>query len=171
MIRSLKISRLSLWAIPPFSHGGMSAISDSIKNGQDITYVILDNQTTAMTGHQPTPAGEDDILGNSTFRSGHRKSSPWTRRRGVPISSSSELIRRIVSSIRRFLRTPFSIPGVKIVIADKECGITYHRRLRRENHKTIKEKRVFEGWRSISISRRKFANFVWNVPKPQVVPA
>ena len=50
-----------------FFHGGMSAISDSIKNGQDITYVILDNQTTAMTGHQPTPAGEDDILGNSTF--------------------------------------------------------------------------------------------------------
>ena len=38
-----------------FFHSGMAAISDSIKHGQDITYVILDNKTTAMTGHQPTP--------------------------------------------------------------------------------------------------------------------
>ena len=32
-----------------FFHGGMAAISDSIKNNQDIAYIILDNQTTAMT--------------------------------------------------------------------------------------------------------------------------
>ena len=47
--------------------GECPQVSDSIKNNQDIAYIILDNQTTAMTGHQPTPAGEMDILGNPTF--------------------------------------------------------------------------------------------------------
>ena len=50
-----------------FFHTGMIAISDSIKNGQDITYVILDNKTTAMTGHQPTPGVDVDVLGKPTF--------------------------------------------------------------------------------------------------------
>ena len=35
-----------------FFHSGQLAISNSIKNGQDITYIILDNKTTAMTGQQ-----------------------------------------------------------------------------------------------------------------------
>src|SRR5207253_1843925 len=34
---------------------GMTAISNSIKEGQDILYIILENKNTAMTGHQPTP--------------------------------------------------------------------------------------------------------------------
>ena len=50
-----------------FFHTGMIAISDSIKNGQDITYIILDNKTTTMTGHQPTPGIDTDVLGQPTF--------------------------------------------------------------------------------------------------------
>ena len=50
-----------------FFHSGQLAISNSIKNGQDITYVILDNKTTAMTGQQTTAALEYDLLGNETF--------------------------------------------------------------------------------------------------------
>ena len=49
-----------------FFHSGMIAISDSIKHRQDITYIILDNKTTAMTGHQPTPGSDVDIMGSST---------------------------------------------------------------------------------------------------------
>ena len=50
-----------------FFHSGQLAISNSIKNGQDITYVILDNKTTAMTGQQTTPGCETDLLGNETW--------------------------------------------------------------------------------------------------------
>lgn len=45
-----------------FFHSGMVAVSDSIKNHQDITYIILENKTTAMTGHQPTPGTNRDII-------------------------------------------------------------------------------------------------------------
>ena len=46
-----------------FFHSGMIAISDAIKHNQDITFIILDNGTTAMTGHQPTAAQEFDLVG------------------------------------------------------------------------------------------------------------
>ena len=45
----------------------MIAISDSIKSGQDITYIILDNKTTAMTGHQLTAGTEINLMGEKTF--------------------------------------------------------------------------------------------------------
>src|SRR3970282_2397855 len=44
----------------------MNAISNSIKEGQDILYIILDNKNTAMTGHQPTPATGRNIMGDQT---------------------------------------------------------------------------------------------------------
>ena len=50
-----------------FFHSGQAAISNSLKNGQDITYVILDNKTTAMTGHQETPSTETNLMGDHTF--------------------------------------------------------------------------------------------------------
>ena len=118
-----------------FFHGGMSAISDSIKNNQDIAYIILDNQTTAMTGHQPTPAGELDLLGNPTFAQDIEKVA-----QGLAGDSEIEIVRTNPEdrvNYKNYLEKTILKPGVKIVIADKECAITYHRRLRRDQRKTI----------------------------------
>ena len=46
-----------------FYHSGQVAISQSIYNGQDLTYIILDNKTTAMTGHQGHAGLELDLTG------------------------------------------------------------------------------------------------------------
>ncbi len=123
-----------------FFHGGMSAISDSIKNDQDITYIILDNQTTAMTGHQPTPAGGLDILGNPTFAQDIE-----TVAQGLAGKSEITIVRvnpeeRV--NYKKYLEKTILKSGVKIIIADKECAITFHRRLRREQQ-AIKEKNGF----------------------------
>ena len=123
-----------------FFHGGMSAISDSIKNNQDIAYIILDNQTTAMTGHQPTPAGDVDILGNPTFAQDIEKVV-----QGLAGNSEITIVRvnpedRL--NYKKYLEKSILRPGVKIIIADKECAITFHRRLRREQQ-IIKEKKGF----------------------------
>ena len=120
-----------------FFHGGMAAISDSIKNNQDIAYIILDNQTTAMTGHQPTPAGDTDILGNPTFAQDIEKVV-----QGLAGDSEIDIVRtnpEARDTYKKYLEKTILKPGVKIVIADKECAITYHRRLRREMQKTIAE--------------------------------
>ena len=134
-----------------FFHGGMPAISDSIKNGQDITYVILDNQTTAMTGHQPTPAGEEDILGNPTFAQDIEKVA-----QGLGGSSNLFIIRTNPEDrvkYKALLEKTIVQPGVKIIIADKECGITYHRRVRRDHQKTIKEKGFLKLEKHINITQ------------------
>ncbi len=118
-----------------FFHGGMSAISDSIKNNQDIAYIILDNQTTAMTGHQPTPAGELDLLGNPTFAQDIEQVA-----QGLAGNSEIDIVRTNPEdrvNYKKHLEKTILKPGVKIVIADKECAITYHRRLRREQRQTV----------------------------------
>jgi indolepyruvate ferredoxin oxidoreductase alpha subunit len=38
-----------------FFHSGLSPLANAIYNNHDFTLVILDNGTTAMTGHQPHP--------------------------------------------------------------------------------------------------------------------
>ena len=118
-----------------FFHGGMSAISDSIKNNQDIAYIILDNQTTAMTGHQPTPADGLDILGNPTFAQDIEEVA-----QGLTGNSEIEIVRTNPEdrvNYKKYLEKTILKPGVKIVIADKECAITYQRRIRREQRQTI----------------------------------
>src|ERR1700677_2223744 len=50
-----------------FFHSGSIAISNSIKTGQDITFIILENKTTAMTGHQEHAGTETDVLGNRSY--------------------------------------------------------------------------------------------------------
>ena len=123
-----------------FFHSGMAAISDSIKHGQDITYVILDNKTTAMTGHQPTPGVDIDLMGRPTFAQdieqvvrglGGGTNGPVMVARMNPENREA---------YRDILEQALIKDGVKIVIADKECGITYHRRVRAEQIQTVREK-------------------------------
>ncbi len=120
-----------------FFHSGQIAISNSIKSGQDITYIILENKTTAMTGHQEHAGTELDVLGNRSYIQdieaivrGMAGTSPLTVVKLTPAERASykaELERAILAD------------GVKVVIADKECGITYHRKQFKEERKLIKK--------------------------------
>lgn len=113
-----------------FFHSGMIAVSDSIKNNQDITYIILDNKTTAMTGHQPTPGNDFDILGRKTLQQDIEKVV-----RGMAGGEKIPVIRTNPAerdSYITLLENLILKDGVKIVIADKECGITFQRRLKKE---------------------------------------
>lgn len=118
-----------------FFHSGMVAVSDSIKNNQDITYIILQNGTTAMTGHQPTPGNESDVMGLPTLPQDIER----LLRGMVP---SSVFIERANPADRvryeKLVEETVLRPGVKIIIADKECAITMHRRLKAEKNRTVK---------------------------------
>ena len=47
-----------------FFHTGISGIINAVYNETDITVIILDNSTTAMTGHQPHPGTGKTMMGN-----------------------------------------------------------------------------------------------------------
>ena len=120
-----------------FFHSGQIALSNSIKANQDITYIILENKTTAMTGHQEHAGTELDVLGNRSYIQdieqivrGMAGTSPLTV---VKLSPANRSLYKSVLE-RTILRD-----GVKVVIADKECGITHHRRLFKEERKIVKE--------------------------------
>jgi indolepyruvate ferredoxin oxidoreductase alpha subunit len=46
-----------------FLHGGMTGLLNAAYNKARITVTILDNSTTAMTGHQPTPGSGKTVMG------------------------------------------------------------------------------------------------------------
>ncbi len=132
-----------------FFHSGQVSISNSIKNGQDITYVILDNKTTAMTGQQTTPGLEYDLLGNETWVQKIEKII------GAMIEDKSvEVIRTNPAQradYRRLLEATVLKNGVKVVVADKECGITFHRRRNREERSEVRQKGFVQTKRYIGV--------------------
>ncbi|HOW27805.1 MAG TPA: thiamine pyrophosphate-dependent enzyme [Elusimicrobiota bacterium] len=118
-----------------FFHSGMIAISDSIKNRQDITYIILENKTTAMTGHQPTPGNDQNIMREKTFAQSIEMVIKGMARESVPVFRVNPAFR---DSYRSLLENLILKDGTKVIIADKECGITYHRRVKRERKRVLK---------------------------------
>lgn len=135
-----------------FFHSGKLAIANAITSNQDITFIILENRTTAMTGHQPNPTLEEDIIGNKVLSHDiervvrslipdaagplgkHAKEGHDTPRARVIRMSPAER-----DDYRETLEKVILEDGVKIVIADKECGITFHRRKRRAEQTEKKE--------------------------------
>ncbi|HVO33348.1 MAG TPA: DUF6537 domain-containing protein [Elusimicrobiota bacterium] len=117
-----------------FFHSGMIAISDSIKGNQDITYIILDNKTTAMTGHQPTPGTEMNILGERTpAQDIERVVAGMAGQTTIPVTRVNPGYRE---AYRQLLEDTILQDGVKVIIADKECGLTYHRQIRADHRLT-----------------------------------
>lgn len=49
-----------------FFHTGIPGVINAVYNENDITVIILDNSTTAMTGHQPHPGTGRTMMGNIT---------------------------------------------------------------------------------------------------------
>ena len=121
-----------------FFHSGQIAISNAIKASQDLTFIILENKTTAMTGHQEHAGTEVDLMGNRSY-----------------IQDIEEIVRGMagtcpltVVKLRPDDRTTYKSvlektilsDGVKVIIADKECGITHYRKELKRERQIIKEK-------------------------------
>src|SRR5881409_2585966 len=134
---------------------GITAISNSIKEGQDILYIILENKNTAMTGHQPTPESGHNIMGDQTIAQDIErivramgKTSLYVRK--MPPSNREEYMKELDKAFER--------KGVKVIIADKECGITFHKRKRAERNKIIQEQGFIKEETFINISQEVCEN-------------
>src|SRR5213594_1068850 len=134
---------------------GITAISNSIKEGQDILYIILENKNTAMTGHQPTPESGHNIMGDETEAQDIERIVRAMGRdqiyvRKMPPSNREKYMKELDKA--------FGMPGVKVVIADKECGITFHKRKRAERNKIIDKQGYIPRETFINISQEVCEN-------------
>ncbi|QOV90752.1 DUF6537 domain-containing protein [Humisphaera borealis] len=120
-----------------FFHSGQVAISNAVKAGQDITFIILENGTTAMTGHQEHPGTEIDLLGNESYIQDIE--SICRAMKGTSPLTVTKLRPDNRSDYRQALEKTILADGVKVIIADKECGITHQRTVLKNERKAVKE--------------------------------
>lgn len=108
-----------------FFHSGITGLVNAVFNGHDLLLVVLDNRTTAMTGHQPHPGVSNTIHGENPNQvdiegivracgvTNVTKVSPYNYKK------TSEAI----STLR-------AQPGVKVLIAEEPCILFAKRTLR-----------------------------------------
>ena len=99
-----------------FFHTGLPGIANAVYNQTDITVIVLDNYTTAMTGHQPHPGigktmmgvqhGKIDIYGvvKALGASYVKKADPFDLEHAVSV-----------------VKEAVAEPGVSVVIFESPC--------------------------------------------------
>jgi indolepyruvate ferredoxin oxidoreductase alpha subunit len=102
-----------------FFHSGIPGLVNAVFNNHNFTLVILDNGTTAMTGHQPNPGVDMSNLNLSGY--GRIVIEDVVRALGVPHIS---VIRpyRVKKSVEA-IREAINFKGVSVVIAKEMCTL------------------------------------------------
>jgi indolepyruvate ferredoxin oxidoreductase alpha subunit len=105
-----------------FLHGGMTGLLNAAYNKARITVTILDNSTTAMTGHQPHPGTGFTVSGE--------KSKPVSLEE-IARALGAEFVEtvdpyNVEASVETFRRAK-EHPGLSVVIAKQACVINARR--------------------------------------------
>ncbi|MFZ9001817.1 MAG: thiamine pyrophosphate-dependent enzyme [Bacteriovoracaceae bacterium] len=117
-----------------FFHSGMTDISNSVQSNHDITYILLDNDNTAMTGHQMTPVSGVSVEG---YKRPRQEILPIVRNLGVDYTTEINPSDRYF--YKNLLIDVVKKPGVKVIVSNKECGLTFHGRKKREERKIFSQ--------------------------------
>ncbi|HXH74459.1 MAG TPA: 2-oxoacid:acceptor oxidoreductase family protein [Bacteriovoracaceae bacterium] len=113
-----------------FFHSGMISISNSVQMGHNITYILLDNDNTAMTGHQVTPRSGLSVEGDVRPRQNMLDVA-----RSLMVSEAIEINPSDRYFYKNLLLKMVQEPGVKVIVSNKECGLTFHGRNKRDERK------------------------------------
>ena len=100
-----------------FYHAGLPAVINAMLHNHNMTLVVLENYTTAMTGHQPT-AGSGEL--------GDKVSIPETLKAlGVKFVKSIDAYRQ--AELQDLMREAIAFEGFAVVIAKHPCMLKFTR--------------------------------------------
>ncbi len=99
-----------------FVHSGITGLIDAVYNQASIVVLILDNGTTAMTGHQNHPATGVTLRGQPTRRLSLEELARACGVEHVAIVDPYDL-----AATERALRQAMDVPGPAVVIARRAC--------------------------------------------------
>lgn len=122
-----------------FFHSGITDISNSVQSGHSITYILLDNDNTAMTGHQMTPVSGVSVDGQNRPR---QEILPIVKNLGVV--SAIEVNPSDRYFYKNLLLETVKKDGVKVIVSNKECGLTFHGRKKREMRNQLAKGKTIE---------------------------
>ncbi len=102
-----------------FFHSGISGLVNAVFNNHNFTLVILDNGTTAMTGHQPNPGVDMEQLKLPGY--GRVSIETVVRAIGVPHVTVIKpyKVKKSIESIKEAL----NFKGVSVIISEEMCAL------------------------------------------------
>lgn len=107
-----------------FFHSGMTGLANALFNRMDIIVVVLDNGTTAMTGHQPNPGMLQDQLGELCQ---HLDIEAIVR--GIGVTQVKKVAAFNLKAVERALKEFKDMQGVRVLIAEEPCALYARRSL------------------------------------------
>ena len=122
-----------------FFHSGITDISNSVQMNHDITYILLDNDNTAMTGHQFTPRTGESVEGYK------RPSQDMLNMvKSIGVTEAIEVNPSDRYFYQNLLREMVVRKGTKVIISNKECGLTFHGRKKAEERKKFSKNETLD---------------------------
>lgn len=110
-----------------FFHSGITGLANAVFNKHDLLLVILDNGTTAMTGHQPNPAMHEKVLGDKATHLDIEKILD-----GLGISQKITVKSNNLRAVKDALTQLRPLKGVRVLIAQEPCMLYAQRTLGRK---------------------------------------
>jgi indolepyruvate ferredoxin oxidoreductase alpha subunit len=116
-----------------FFHSGITGVINAVYNETDIVLVVLDNSTTAMTGHQPHPGTGVTMMGNITDKIsipevlkslGVKKiltTDPFNLTQAIKAVKEAALIKGVSAVIFKSPCIAVTKPSTKYVVDNEKC--------------------------------------------------
>ena len=114
-----------------FFHSGMTGLVNAVFNRHNLLLVILDNGTTAMTGHQPNPGVQQDVLGPNCV---HMDVGSVVRGLGVTRVAKARGYNQ--KAMQKLLAEMKDATGVRVLIVEEPCVLFARRALKKERART-----------------------------------
>ncbi len=112
-----------------FFHSGITGLINAVHNNHDILVIILDNQTTAMTGHQPHPGVKETYFGPNP-----RRIDIEAIVRGCGVEHVEKTRPLNLKNTLALLKKFKAIRGVRVIIAEEPCTLFASRVLKKKRN-------------------------------------
>ena len=99
-----------------FLHSGVPALINAVFNKANILVMLLDNSTTAMTGHQPTPSSGEDAKGMSAPKINLEELC-----QACGVNSVVTVNAHKIDETTKIIQEKLNTPGVNVVISSALC--------------------------------------------------
>ena len=110
-----------------FFHSGITGLLNIVYNRGASTVIVLDNRTTAMTGHQDHPGTGRTLMGEET-----REVSVEQIARGVGVERVRTVDAYDLEAVERVLAEELDAPEPSVVVARQPCVIGARRAVQRQ---------------------------------------
>ena len=104
----------------------MTGLANALFNKHDLMVVILDNGTTAMTGHQPNPGMAQEVLGDGAL---HLDIEAVVR--GLGVTQFARVKAFNLKGVMAALEELKEKKGVRVLLAEEPCALYARRQFRK----------------------------------------